>query len=980
MRATSLYRLLSLLTIVILYLTPASTCAQGAFEISDDDTKFRINRYDELGGASADFITASNDRLWRTGWWYRRSQDASEKQFPAPDSQTVNGSVATLNWENVNSDGFSAELTITVIDGTTSGSGTVQHEMTLSSPSSGVSQINIFNYVDIDIKENSPASDSATLITPSDPSQSPYIQVINDDTTVNYHGFSHTNYEVTVNAILLNSLDDSTPTTLSNTGTPFGPGDLTAGYEWSLTLSPGTPRSVLTATSVNRLPDIPNGIDLKMTVAECIPDAFEDDGCKEFCPESDSILVVPGQGTGAVTGGTNVKVCYEVTNTGYKTLNLHDLVDDQLGTILSDFPFPLQVGSRVFVTQKLKVTDDIELNGTWTASNTGPVDIASSMASAKVRIDSDGDGIADEEDLCPTDAGKLAAGQCGCGLADTDSDGDGTADCNDVCPNDSGKTSAGICGCGIAETDSDNDGINDCKDMCPNDSNKTTPGICGCGASDVDVNGNGTVECSRELGTVNQEGLCVEGATDCVHEQLASSACVGVNGFLNQVNIASVVNLLPANLNVLVEYFDLAGSRKGSVRNTIAANLKFDYIINDLGLEADTVGTVCVTTSGAEGSWTGGVAIYKPDERINPANQQVFGDGFDFALYYPFQNLRTGSTTVPLNTFHLGTDPAATVANWIAISDGLRDGAPLRGSLFYYNDQGSEIGRDAVDIPDGGRRDFAGHTGLTGTTNGDAIGMAVFVPTALPNGKPAPYLLTLTRYFYDCPGSSCNNFLTAFNIPNRPGTEESIIGGVSTINSEISVVELNNNTRSLANTDVDVYAVSGQSLGSSDVEVPGRGTRHVIVNRVGSTGYLAENTSGAATVRALSGFVSALSIFYKLDQFGGLQYAYAVPLVGSPGQLQISQFNSFIGHQNTPELYNSGSSSATVDINYIDVSGNNVFGKTVNIPSRGTVRIENVPLPANTFGTINVQSNKLGIVFRNYVSRPGQYTLSFGAQ
>ena len=74
-------------------------------------------------------------------------------------------------------------------------------------------------------------------------------------------------------------------------------------------------------------------------------------------------------------------------------------------------------------------------------------------------LDTDGDGTYDCHDDCPDDPAKTAAGECGCGVADTDSDGDGTADCNDDCPDDPAKTVPGDCGCGVADTDGDGDGV-----------------------------------------------------------------------------------------------------------------------------------------------------------------------------------------------------------------------------------------------------------------------------------------------------------------------------------------------------------------------------------------------------------------------------------------------------------------------------------------------------------------------------------------
>ncbi len=73
--------------------------------------------------------------------------------------------------------------------------------------------------------------------------------------------------------------------------------------------------------------DIPN-INLAKTVGT-------DPG---ICAATNSLAVAPG---------TDVYYCYEVTNTGTITLGLHDLADDQLGTILSGFPFTLTPGASV---------------------------------------------------------------------------------------------------------------------------------------------------------------------------------------------------------------------------------------------------------------------------------------------------------------------------------------------------------------------------------------------------------------------------------------------------------------------------------------------------------------------------------------------------------------------------------------------------------------------------------------------------------
>ena len=138
-------------------------------------------------------------------------------------------------------------------------------------------------------------------------------------------------------------------------------------------------------------------------------------------------------------------------------------------------------------------------------------------------VDSDNDGTPDSSDGCPNDPNKVAAGTCGCGVADTDSDNDSTPDCNDDCPDDSAKVAAGVCGCGVADTDSDNDGTPNCNDDCPDDATRTVdadddndgfpncvdlcpadplkqaPGTCDCGIADTDrvtdTDGDGVVDC-----------------------------------------------------------------------------------------------------------------------------------------------------------------------------------------------------------------------------------------------------------------------------------------------------------------------------------------------------------------------------------------------------------------------------------------------------------------------------------------------------
>lgn len=108
--------------------------------------------------------------------------------------------------------------------------------------------------------------------------------------------------------------------------------------------------------------------------------------------------------------------------------------------------------------------------------------------------DTDGDGITDGEDACPELAGIAALNGC------PDADGDGLADHEDECPNIFGPVENQ--GCPIA--DADQDGVADAEDECPN-----TPGLAslnGCPDTDGDGVADKEDECPNEAGPAATNG------------------------------------------------------------------------------------------------------------------------------------------------------------------------------------------------------------------------------------------------------------------------------------------------------------------------------------------------------------------------------------------------------------------------------------------------------------------------------------------
>ncbi|MCC6725500.1 MAG: OmpA family protein [Saprospiraceae bacterium] len=231
-----------------------------------------------------------------------------------------------------------------------------------------------------------------------------------------------------------------------------------------------------------------------------------------------------------------------------------------------NFAIPMGLGIRYDISSKVYLgleyvtratfTDDIDGISTSTGNpeendwyNFGGLKIGFMFGDK----DSDNDGVADEEDSCPTIAGAVALSGC------PDTDGDGIADKDDTCPNEVGEQRMNGCpdrdGDGVADNaddcpdnaglrrfsgcpdtdgdniidkedncptvvgiaamngcpDSDRDGITDDKDACPNDPG--TPELSGCPDTDGDGIANNVDECPNDPGVKKFNG-CADSDND----------------------------------------------------------------------------------------------------------------------------------------------------------------------------------------------------------------------------------------------------------------------------------------------------------------------------------------------------------------------------------------------------------------------------------------------------------------------------------
>lgn len=120
-----------------------------------------------------------------------------------------------------------------------------------------------------------------------------------------------------------------------------------------------------------------------------------------------------------------------------------------------------------------------------------------------VALDSDGDGILDKDDKCPTVKGVLANNGC-----PADSDGDGIIDAEDKCPSVAGVRASGGC-----PADADGDGIIDSEDRCP-----TVTGVKANQGCPADADGDGIPDsedaCPAVAGIASLKGCPAPADTD----------------------------------------------------------------------------------------------------------------------------------------------------------------------------------------------------------------------------------------------------------------------------------------------------------------------------------------------------------------------------------------------------------------------------------------------------------------------------------
>ncbi|WP_152555672.1 thrombospondin type 3 repeat-containing protein [Methylomarinum vadi] len=150
-------------------------------------------------------------------------------------------------------------------------------------------------------------------------------------------------------------------------------------------------------------------------------------------------------------------------------------------------------------------------------------------------VDTDGDGIPDETDICPLDPGNDVDGDGICAAEDVcpndagnDVDGDGICAAEDVCPNDAGN-------------DADGDGICAAEDVCPNDAGNDADGDGICAAEDMCPN-DATNSCITINGQVFGAGSSLSGASIKIGLNSVTTVSNDIGQFTADVGSSELAN------------------------------------------------------------------------------------------------------------------------------------------------------------------------------------------------------------------------------------------------------------------------------------------------------------------------------------------------------------------------------------------------------------------------------------------------------
>lgn len=231
----------------LLLLTGAAS-AQGTITSGSANYVLGASHWDSSPEANFTGV-GTGDQLFEAGWWFRVEGDTQETVFPTPTTQNYTGDTATLTWSDLGGRGLAVTKTH-VLSSPGAGSGEVATTLQVTNNGASAITLHLFQMVDLDVN-GSAGADNATLQQPNN-----YIRVV-DATTGSCEwraptaiGYLALSFSATTDVAA--QLSNTTITNFTNTGLPFGPGDFTGGFQWTLPLAAGASATIKSYVACNQ--------------------------------------------------------------------------------------------------------------------------------------------------------------------------------------------------------------------------------------------------------------------------------------------------------------------------------------------------------------------------------------------------------------------------------------------------------------------------------------------------------------------------------------------------------------------------------------------------------------------------------------------------------------------------------------------------------------------------------------------------------
>jgi len=225
--------------------TAGPSLAQGTISLGDAQFVRTASSWDSSPEANLRGVSLplTDDHLYEFGWWFRVAGDTQETPFPFPDSQSYDADQSDLAWNNVGGRSlFSAFESAGISTGNGDTNGHVYVWLTILNLSAvNPLTLEIFNLADFDLQPTV-ANDTARLV-----EWTPLGILQLNDAGENFAQYSASRQSGSPIHYLVRPygandvgavLSDASITDFDDSGTPFGPGDLTAGWQFSITVAP----------------------------------------------------------------------------------------------------------------------------------------------------------------------------------------------------------------------------------------------------------------------------------------------------------------------------------------------------------------------------------------------------------------------------------------------------------------------------------------------------------------------------------------------------------------------------------------------------------------------------------------------------------------------------------------------------------------------------------------------------------------------